>query len=145
MIVPVGDIAAMSPADRQNLVRVRNWAADKEMEMIGNAVFLVTTDIGGLHETIRAATSRFEQIAIPYPELQRPDVVSLGVAVPEDGVLQGDVLDSQQGAVVAHWCRAFRIQYSSVVLVSFRIRGLSRTLRKSAKYRLRKLPQSMVQ
>jgi SpoVK/Ycf46/Vps4 family AAA+-type ATPase len=69
MIVPAGDVAAMNPADRQNLVRVRNWTADKEMEMIGNAVFLVTTDVGGLHETVRSAASRFEQIAIPYPDL----------------------------------------------------------------------------
>lgn len=69
MITPAGDVATMSPADRQNLVRVRNWASDKLLEMIGNAIFLVTSDVGGLHETIRSAASRFEQIAIPYPDL----------------------------------------------------------------------------
>lgn len=79
MIVPAGDIAAISPADRQNLVRVRNWAADKEMEMIGNAVFLVTTDVGGLHETVRSAASRFEQIAIPYPDLDARRAFAEGI------------------------------------------------------------------
>lgn len=69
MIVPAGDVATMSPADRTNLVRVRNWASDARMEFVGNAVFLVTTDIGGLHETVRAAASRYEQVAIPYPDL----------------------------------------------------------------------------
>ena len=67
-IVPSSDIAMMSSEDRTLLVLVERLGRDPEIMQSGNPVILLTANLTDLHQTIRAASSKFESIRIPLPD-----------------------------------------------------------------------------
>jgi transitional endoplasmic reticulum ATPase len=67
-IVPSADIAMMSPEDRTLLVLVEQLGRDPEIMRSGNPVILLTANLTDLHQTIRAASSKFEAIRAPLPD-----------------------------------------------------------------------------
>jgi len=68
-IVPAADVATMSPEDRTILVTLSRWGNDPEIAATGNPVFLLTENLTGLHPAIRAASSKFEAVEVPLPDL----------------------------------------------------------------------------
>ena len=67
-IVPSSDVAMMSSEDRTLLVLVEKLGRDPEIMQSGNPVILLTANLTDLHQTIRAASSKFESIRVPLPD-----------------------------------------------------------------------------
>ena len=67
-IVPSSDVAMMSSEDRTLLVLVEKLGRDPEIMQSGNPVVLLTANLTDLHQTIRAASSKFESIRVPLPD-----------------------------------------------------------------------------
>lgn len=67
-VCPTADVSIMSPADRQVLVTLERWGADKRIADTGNIILLITENVNDLHPALRRAASKFEQIEIPMPD-----------------------------------------------------------------------------
>lgn len=68
-LAPTGSMAMLSPADRTNIIRLAGWGANPTISAAGNPVILVAANLGDLHDSIRAANSKWEAIAIPLPAI----------------------------------------------------------------------------
>ncbi len=66
-IVPASDIATMSPDDRTNLVTLTRWGSDPQFMKSGHFIFLATATLSAIHDSIKAASSKWESIEIPLP------------------------------------------------------------------------------
>lgn len=69
-LIPAADIAMMVPEDRNVLVTIESWAKDPEILESGNPIFLITSNLSDLHQSVRAASSKYEAIRIPMPNLE---------------------------------------------------------------------------
>jgi transitional endoplasmic reticulum ATPase len=69
-VVPAGDYATMSVADRVTVVTLLEWARDPAIIRAGGVVTLITRNLADLHESLRAVGSRIEAIAIPLPDYE---------------------------------------------------------------------------
>ncbi|MEM3486030.1 MAG: ATP-binding protein [Candidatus Methanomethyliaceae archaeon] len=69
-LVPDGDMAAMSPEDRDSIITIRRWARDGEIQSSGNLVILLAENLSEIHASLRAASSRIEAIKIPLPDYE---------------------------------------------------------------------------
>jgi len=69
-LVPAADLAMMTPQDRNVLVILESWAKDPEIIEAGNPIFLITNNLSDLHQSIRAASCKYEAIRIPMPNLE---------------------------------------------------------------------------
>jgi len=67
-LVPDADIAMQIPEDRTNLVLIREWATNQTVMENGNMVILITNNLSDIHASVRASSSRYESIRIPYPD-----------------------------------------------------------------------------
>lgn len=67
-LVPDADIAMMIPEDRTNLVTIRRWATDPGIIQKGNMIILVSTNLSDINRSVKAASSRYESIRLPYPD-----------------------------------------------------------------------------
>lgn len=68
VLVPAGDLATMSMAERSMLVGLTSLASDRLVEKAGNPIFLIADNPAGLHPMLRTASHRWVHI-----ELQLPD------------------------------------------------------------------------
>jgi AAA+ superfamily predicted ATPase len=66
MIVPMGDIAFMSDADKANLVALQRWATDPELTGSDNLVILVTENLADVHRRL-SSSSQLAALQIPLP------------------------------------------------------------------------------
>ncbi len=69
-ILPSADVAMMSPEDRTLLVFAEQLGRDADIMHSGNPVILLTANLTDLHQSIRAASSKFEAIQVPLPDQQ---------------------------------------------------------------------------
>lgn len=69
-LVPNGDMAGMSPEDRDNIITIRRWARDGEIQASGNLVILLAENLTEVHISLRTASSRIEAIQVPLPDYQ---------------------------------------------------------------------------
>lgn len=84
-IVPAGDLGTMGAEASTNLLTVRRWGRDPQIEATGNFVFLVAPDLASVHPTIREADAKWEPVAIPIPnQVQRESFITFFCAEPED-------------------------------------------------------------
>ena len=68
-LIPDADMAMVIPEDRQTLVTMREWGQDiKGIGEKGSLVILITSNLSDIHASVRAASSRYEAIRIPYPD-----------------------------------------------------------------------------
>ena len=67
-IVPDAALGMMSAEDRNLLVLIEQLGRDPEIEASGNPVILLTPNLTDLHQSIRAASSKYEAIRIPLPD-----------------------------------------------------------------------------
>lgn len=67
-IIPAGDVATMGPAQRTSLVLMKVIARDEQIANIGGIVFLLTEDLAGIHQEVRAASSGWRSISLPLPD-----------------------------------------------------------------------------
>ena len=67
-VLPATDTAAMSPADRTNLVTLARWGVDSGIQATGNLAFLIAGNLADLHPAVRAASACWKAIEIPLPD-----------------------------------------------------------------------------
>jgi SpoVK/Ycf46/Vps4 family AAA+-type ATPase len=68
-LCPEADMAMTQMEDRNNIVFLRRWGQDATIGARGNVVILITSNLGDIHTSIRAASGRYEAIRIPYPDV----------------------------------------------------------------------------
>jgi transitional endoplasmic reticulum ATPase len=66
MIVPMGDIAFMSDADKANLVALQRWVTDPELTGSDNLVILVAENLSDVHRRL-SSCSQLASLQIPLP------------------------------------------------------------------------------
>lgn len=66
-IFPAGEWASLNEKDRDAIVRLLNWAKDKDIQKSGNPIILITDSAMRLHDSIVSNSSRIEQIEIMLP------------------------------------------------------------------------------
>ncbi|MDD5510801.1 MAG: ATP-binding protein [Dehalococcoidales bacterium] len=69
-LVPAADMAMMIPEDRDALVTIESWARDPGIVAAGNPIFLITNNVSDIHQAVRAASSKYEAIRIPIPNIE---------------------------------------------------------------------------
>lgn len=69
-LAPNADVSAMGPEDRTVLVTLLRWARERAFVSAGSPFFLFTELLGDVNIALRRASSRIENIKIPYPGYQ---------------------------------------------------------------------------
>jgi len=69
-LVPDADMAMVIPEDRQSLISIRQWGQDLNIGSKGSMVILITSNLSDIHASVRAASSRYEAVRIPYPDAE---------------------------------------------------------------------------
>lgn len=96
MLVPDGELSAMSPEDRDSLIFLQRWARDPVIMERGNLVILVTRNLADIHSALRAASSRIEAIALPLPDYEaRLAYIQFLQEESESGLNLGDITSEQ--------------------------------------------------
>ena len=67
LIAPDIPLATMSEADRDALAIIGRWGRDSEIVGNGNPIFMITSNLGGINQSLKAASNRWEAIEIGLP------------------------------------------------------------------------------
>ncbi len=67
-LVPATDLGTMSVGDRTALITLERWGRDAAIMSTGNIVILLARNLTDLHPSLRAASARYEAIALPLPD-----------------------------------------------------------------------------
>lgn len=68
-IAPAADAATMGADDRTNLVTLQRWGRDAAIQGAANPIILTTANLSDINPAIRAASSKYEAIEVPLPDL----------------------------------------------------------------------------
>jgi transitional endoplasmic reticulum ATPase len=67
-VVPMGELAFMGEADKQNLVALQRWASDPALLQSDNLVILVTENLSDIHRRV-TASAQLAHVNVPLPGL----------------------------------------------------------------------------
>lgn len=69
-VIPDVDMAAASPDVQDILVNLLTWAREREYISAGPPIFLLAETLGGVHSSLRSASSRIEAIKVDLPGIE---------------------------------------------------------------------------
>jgi transitional endoplasmic reticulum ATPase len=101
-LVPAADIAMMVPEDRNALVTLARWARDPEIVQAGNPIFLLVANASDLHQSIRAASSKYEAVRVPMPDLATRQGYIISQEMPESDISAEEMAKSTAGLSLIH-------------------------------------------
>lgn len=67
-LAPAGEVGMMSPADRQAVVTLAQWATDQRIRAANGIIILICRNLQDLAEPLRSSTAMIEAITIPLPD-----------------------------------------------------------------------------
>jgi transitional endoplasmic reticulum ATPase len=72
-LLPNADLPTimMTPETRETMIRLTSWGSDMGIAHTGNMVLMTTEMLGDLHPSLRAASSKYEAIAVDLPDYEQ--------------------------------------------------------------------------
>lgn len=121
LIIPDTPTTLMTPTDRTTLATILRWGRDPEITKNGNQVFIVTPGLSDIHQKIRTASSGYEAIEIPLPNVDhRLQYITNFISNPDNQVTLTDDLTP---ATIANTTAGLSLMNIEDILLRAKITG----------------------